>query len=93
MLQLAREIESRFSCSDVSADHIQVVAGSFEGLLGVMVRDESGVIIEGHVPLPPETVEDGQQAGVFLVNARPDEFYDRDVMPRLTSSAEGVAKH
>src|SRR5450631_2726259 len=58
-----------FSHVNVTTDHIQVVAGSFEGLFGVMVRDESGVIIQSHVPLPPETVEDNQEASVFLVNA------------------------
>ena len=76
--QGARELLSqsglRFSCSDVGADNSYEIAGGFEGLFGVVVRNETGVVIEGHIPLSPETVEDGQQASVFLVNARPDEL-------------------
>jgi len=34
-----------------------------------------------------------RQASVFLVNARPDELDDRDVMPRLASRTETVAEH
>ncbi len=30
---------------------------------------------------------------MFSVNARPDEFDDRDVMPRLAPGAEAVAEH
>ena len=30
---------------------------------------------------------------MFLVDARPDEINDRDVVSRLTSSAEAVAEH
>src|SRR5713226_1537859 len=56
---------SRCSRGDVGANHADEVASGFEGLFAVVVRDEAGVVIEGHVPLSPETVEDSQQAGVF----------------------------
>jgi hypothetical protein len=78
---------------NVSADHEDVIAGSFEGLLGILMRDESGIFVQGQVPFPTETIKHRNQTSVLLVDARPDEFYDRYVMPRLTSGAEGVAKH
>ena len=84
---------SRLSCSDVSADYIQVVAGSLEGSLGFMVRNKSGVVIQGHIPLPSEAVKHGQQPSVFLVNAHLDKIDDRDVMSRLTSSSETMTEH
>ncbi len=74
-------------------DDAQIVAGSFEGLFGVVVRNESGVVIKRHISLPAESLEDGQQAGMFFVHARPDEFDDRDVMPRLAPGAEAMAEH
>ena len=48
--------ESRLSCGDVGADDIYEAAGGFEGLLCFVVRNESRVIIERHIPLSPETV-------------------------------------
>jgi len=83
----------RLSCTDVSADHTQVVAGGFEGLLGFMVRNKSGVVIQRNIPLPPQSVKHGQQPSVLLVYARLDEIDDRDVMSRLTSSAETMTEH
>lgn len=50
---------SGFSSIDVGADYCQVVACGFESLIGIAVRDESGVVIKHHISLPPETVEDG----------------------------------
>ena len=57
------------------------------------MRDEPNVAIEGPIPLSPETVEDGHQASMFLVNARPNKLDDRDVMPRLASRTETVAEY
>jgi hypothetical protein len=53
-----------------------------------MMRDKAGVFIKGHIPLPPETVEDSQKSRMFLVDAHPDEIDNRNVMSWLTSSAE-----
>ena len=86
-------IPSWFPRGNVSADHAYEVATGFESLFGVVARNESGVIIEGHVSLTPETVEDSQQSSVFLVNAGLDELDNRDMMPRLASRAKGVAEH
>lgn len=58
-----------------------------------MIRNEPSVVIKGHIPLPPESVEYDQQASMFLVDMRPDEFNDRDVVSRLASGAEAVAEH
>ena len=44
--------------SNVSADHAYEVASRFEGLFSVVPRNESGVVIERHVPLSPEAIED-----------------------------------
>src|SRR6266513_6121268 len=84
---------SRLPTVNVLADDPEIVAGGFEGMLGVAVRDESRVVVEGDIPLPPETVEHGEQASMFPVNARPHEFDDCDVMPRLASGPEPVAEH
>jgi hypothetical protein len=43
-----------------------------------MVRNESRVVIKGHISLPPETVENGQQTSMFFVDTRPNEINDRD---------------
>jgi hypothetical protein len=48
--------DSRFSGDDISSDNIHVIAGGFESLLGIMVRNKSGVIIKGCIPLPAETI-------------------------------------
>jgi hypothetical protein len=48
--------DSRLSSCDISSDHIQVVAGRFERLLGVMVRHEPGVIVKGHIAFPAQAV-------------------------------------
>ena len=85
--------DSRLSGDDISSDHIQVVAGAFESLLGIMVRNKSGVIIKGCIALPAETIKDDQQTSMFLVDARPHEIDDGDVVPRLTSRTESMAEH
>src|SRR5205814_1209768 len=78
--------DSRLSGCDISSDHVQVVTGGFERLLGIMVRNKSGVVIKGHIALPTETVEDDQQTGMFLVDTRPHKINDGDVVPRLAPS-------
>lgn len=82
MSRLVIRIPSWLPRGNVSVDHAYEVATGFERLFGVVARDETGVIIEGHVSLSPETVEDSQQSSVFLVNAGPDELdtrYDAQV--------------
>ncbi len=37
--------------------------------------------------------EDDQQTSMFLVDARPHEIDDGDVVPRLTSRTESMAEH
>jgi hypothetical protein len=74
-------------------DNIDELAGVYEGLLGFVMRNESDVVIEGHVPLPAETVEDGQQAGVLGINSRPNKFDDGNVMAGSASWPDTVAKH
>jgi len=88
-----KSLPSWFPSGNVSADHAYEVASGFEGLFGVVARNESGVVIEGHVSLAAEAVEDNQQASVFLVKAAPDELDDRDMMPRLASRAKAMAEH
>ena len=83
----------RLSGRDINSDHIQVVAGGFESLLGIMVRNKSGVIIKGCIAFPAETIKDDQQPSMFLVDARPHEIDDGDVVARLTSRTESMAEH
>jgi len=58
-----------------------------------MVRDKSGVVIKSCIALPAETIKDDQQTRMFLVNARPHEIGDGDVMARLTSRTKSTAEH
>jgi len=83
----------RLSGCDFSSDHVQVVAGGFERLFCVMMRNKSGVVIKGHIALPAETIKDSQQTGMFLVDTQPHKIDDGDVVPRLTSRTESVAEH
>jgi len=85
--------DSRLSGDDISSDHIQVVAGGFEGLLGIMARNKSGVIVKGCVALPAETIKDNQQTGIFFIDARTHKIDDGDVVPRLTSRTESMTEH
>ena len=87
------EVRLRFPACDVSANHIQVLAGEFEGLLGIVVRNKSGIVIEGQISLPPKTIKDGQQSAMFLVNAYPNEFDNCDVVSWLASGTKPVAEH
>jgi hypothetical protein len=83
----------RLSGCNINSDYVQVVAGGFESLLGIMVRNKSGVIIKGYIALPAETIKDDQQPSMFLVDARPHEIDDGDMVPRLTSRTESMAEH
>ena len=83
----------RLSGCNISSDHIQIVTSGFESLLGIMVRNKSGVIVEGCIALPAETIKDDQQASMFLVDARPHEIDDGDVVPSLTSCTESMTEH
>jgi hypothetical protein len=85
--------QSRFSCGDVGTDDIYEVAGGFKGLLCFVMRNESCVVIESHIPPSTETAEDCEQASVLGVNSRPNEFDDCDVMAGLASCPEAVAEH
>src|SRR5271169_1768406 len=85
--------DSGFSGCDINSDHIQVVAGGFESLLSIMVRNKSGVIIKGCIALPAEPIKDDQEPSMFLVDARPHEIDDGDVVARLTSRTESMAEH
>jgi hypothetical protein len=58
----------RLSISDISSDHVQIVAGGFERWFGIMVRNTPGVIVKSHIALPPGTIKDDQQTGMFLVD-------------------------
>jgi hypothetical protein len=78
--------DSRLSGDDISSDHIQIVVGGFESLLGIMVRNKSGVIIKGRIALPAETIKEHQETGMFLVDARAHEINDGDVVPQADSS-------
>jgi len=62
-------------------------------MLSIVTRNESSVVIEGHIPLAPEPVEHDQKARMLLVDSHPQEFDNRDVMPRLAPGAESVAEH
>ena len=83
----------RLSGCNISLDHAQVVAGRFERLFGIMVRNEPGVIIKGYIAFPAETIKDDQQPSMFLVDARPHEIDNGDVVPRLASCTKSVAEH
>jgi len=83
----------RLSGCNISPDHAQVVAGRFERLFGIMVRNEPGVIIKGYIAFPAETIKDDQQPSMFLVDARPHEIDDGDVVPRLASCTKSAAEH
>jgi hypothetical protein len=62
-------------------------------LLGIMVRNKSGVIIKGGIALSAETIKDDQQPSMFLVDVGPHKIDDGDVVPRLTSRTESMAEH
>jgi hypothetical protein len=54
------------SICDISSDHVQVVAGGFERLLGIMVRNKPGVIIKGHIALPARRSKTPSSPACFL---------------------------
>jgi hypothetical protein len=48
----------RFSRDDVCAHDGEVIAGSLERLLSVMLGDEASIVVQSEISLPSETVED-----------------------------------
>jgi hypothetical protein len=84
---------SRFSRDDVCTHDGEVIAGSLERLLGVMLGDQASVVVQSEISLPSETVEDRDATGVLLVAARPHEIDDCDVVDWLTPIAEAMAEH
>ncbi len=84
---------SRPSRRDISPDHIQVVSCSFERLLRIVARNKSRVVVKGQISFAPEAIKDGQQTGMFLVDACPHKFNDSDVVSRLASGAESMTEH
>jgi hypothetical protein len=83
----------RFASGEVGAKNLEVAAGCGNGFFGVVVRNEAGVVVEGKISLPTETVEDGQQGSVLFVQTRPNEINDGDVVSRLTPGAEAMTEH
>ena len=73
--------DSGLSGCDIRSDHIQVVAGGFESLFGIVLRNKPRVVIEGQIALPAETIKDSQQTGMFLVDTRLHKIDDGDVVP------------
>src|SRR5215831_17755218 len=84
---------SRFSRHEIGSDHAQVVSCCFQSLFGIAVRDKPGVVVKRQIALTPEAVEHGQKTRMFLVQARPYELDDGDVVPRLASGTKSVAEH
>lgn len=84
---------SRSPGRDIGSNHIQVVRCRFQRLLGIMVRNKSGVIVQCQIALAAKAIKDSQQTGMFLVDVRPHKLDDSDVVPRLASGAESMAEH
>lgn len=84
---------SGFPSSDVGADNVQVIVGRFERLFSVVMGYEAGVVIKRCISFPSETIEDGQQTNMFLIDARPNKFDNRDVVSWLTPGAIAIAEH
>ena len=91
--QVDLQIQSRLTALKIDSKDFEVSVGGGDGFFGVVMGDEARVVIEGEVPLSTELVEDGQQRGVLFVETLANEVDNRDVMPRLASNAESVAKH
>jgi hypothetical protein len=60
-----RSFDLRLSGRNINSDHVQVVA-SARALLGIMVRNKSGVIIKGCIALAAGTIKDDEQPSSFL---------------------------
>ncbi len=58
-----------------------------------MVRNKSRVVIESLVSFSPKAIQNGQQSGMFPVNALADKFDDGDMVARLAASTKAVAEH
>jgi len=84
---------SWLSRGEVRSNDRQVVAGCFEGLFSVVVRNKSRVVIESLVSFSPKAIQNGQQSGMFPVNVLADKFDDGDMVARLAASTKAVAEH
>jgi len=62
----SKQLLSRFPSDNLSADHAYEVASGFEGLLGVVARNESGVVIEGRVSLTRRRSKTVSKPACFL---------------------------
>ena len=58
-----------------------------------MMRHEPSVVVKGQVAHAPKAIKHGQQAGMFLVDARSNEFDDRDVVPGLAPDTKAMTEH
>src|ERR1700685_3233440 len=83
----------RFSCADIRSDDTQVLASRFQRLFGIMLRNKTSVFVKGHVAFPAEAIEDDQQRGMFLVDTRPHELDNQDVVAGLASRPRPVTEH
>jgi hypothetical protein len=66
----------------------EVVAGRFEGSFSFVVRNKSRIVVERQVSFSPQAIQNGQQSGMFLVNALADKFDDGDMVAGLTASTK-----
>ena len=67
--------------------------GCCDGFFGVVLRNESGVVVERCIAFAAETIKDGQQSGVPLIEVLPDEVDNHNVMAWLTAGSQSVAEH
>ena len=72
---------------------IKLRADSRDSSALFVIRNKTCVVIETHIPLSAETVEDQEQFGMLGVNFAPNEFDDGDVMAWLAPCAEAMTEH
>jgi hypothetical protein len=84
---------SGLSSSYVSANHFQVPLCGFEGLLCIVVRNESSVVIKSQISLPSQTIKDHQQSGMLLVDASSNKIDNCDMVSWLASGTKTITKH
>ena len=78
-------VRLRLSCANVGTNDVQVVLSGCQRLLGITLRDKSGVVVECGIPLPSKLVKDSQQTGVLLVQMSPYKLYDCYVVSWLAA--------
>jgi len=57
-----------FPPSDVGANSVQVVASGLQGLFGIVLRNESSIIVQRQISLSSKAVKHRNQTCVFFVN-------------------------